>query len=302
MESDVPFDLSASTVWVQGVVSLPLPLSGRQTLTIGKARNGQIPAVIRATAVQFDAIDALGVACVCVRGVVAKTCGGTFFEADGVTLSPDCTQDDSVCAGKNPCTFLHGPNNVASGTIGCDGLDGVNVSFTQDAGGRSRTPSLPVITVDGIGGPGSAVLLDSIALGVTLGACTGTGSAYGKDGEFCTDDDPQSVRGTPLTLPFTTGTATAEVLNANGQDGVDMGPTSATGTPFSCTALAHADVAGTGLATAFAQLHVPVVGDTAAAALLVTQPGPSPPPASPPLQCCKPMPGADVCVPEPCAQ
>ncbi len=105
----------------------------------------------------------------CSRAVAAKTCGGTVFEPDGVTPSLDCTSgftgSDNVCQGQNPCAFLHGPGNSASGVIGCDSLDGVNVSLIEDAGGSSGNRKPSRITLSGTGDAGSAVLLASTAIG-----------------------------------------------------------------------------------------------------------------------------------------
>jgi hypothetical protein len=78
-ESDVVFSLiagqlrgaevvpgtSAATVH-SDVLVIPLPLAGRQTLTIGKQRDGMIPLVVKADSVHFPAvaISTLGIACV----------------------------------------------------------------------------------------------------------------------------------------------------------------------------------------------------------------------------------------------
>ena len=48
--------------------------------------------------------------------------------------------------------------------------------------------------------------------------------------------------------------APAQVLNANGADGVNLppdGPVTVTGAPFSCSALAQGSAAGAGLVQAF---------------------------------------------------
>ena len=64
------------------------------------------------------------------------------------------------------------------------------------------------------------------------------------------------------TLPVVTGTATAVVHNANGSDGSDLGPVSATGAPFSCTALecgALSSAAGGWRGRAFTFVHLDTV-------------------------------------------
>jgi hypothetical protein len=166
-----------------GILQLPLPLSGMQTLTIGKMHNGQIPGVIKASSVRLPRIAVGVVACACVRGVAAKTCGGTLTNADG-SISDNCTPDftagDSVCAGKKPCAFVNGPGNSTSGVIGCDGLTPVNLSFTQDGGGEAppMPPTPPpnagpaVIELTGTGPAGSALLLNTSAIGQATGSCT----------------------------------------------------------------------------------------------------------------------------------
>jgi cysteine-rich repeat protein len=273
-ESDVVFNLvpgvvqqgteiapgTSGTVMHGDTLTIPLPLNGSQTLTIGKERDGQIPVLIKA-AVHLARLPVYTIACFCPRAVAAKTCGGAVFEPDGLTRSPDCTPGftagDSVCQGKNPCAFVHGPGNSASGVIGCDGLDGVNVTLTQDSGGSSGIPRPPLLTLSGAGGAGSAVLLATTAIGGGLRLqCAGADpSVYGPDGELCTDDDPQSQRGTPLTGAVTTGTVTGRLLNANQLDGDDIGPFTATGAPFRCGALQRGDASGAAMASTFAVLN-----------------------------------------------
>jgi hypothetical protein len=289
----MPLPGSAGITLYGSTLTVPVPLSGSQTLTIGKPVDGQIPVVIKAASVQFPAVNVEGLACACVRGVAAKTCGGTVFDSTG-TPSADCTSDDTACAGKNPCTALYGAGNAAAGVIGCDGLDAVNVSYTQDAGGSAGPPA---VAFDGSGGPGSAVLFDTLSIGVAIGACSGSGAMYGPDGRFCTADDPPSSQGPPLTLPFTTAMASAEIDNADGQTGTNLGPFSTGGTPFSCSGLAQGSAAGAVLASAFAEANEPVIGDVVVTAQLAAQFGVPPPPP----MCCNPFAGVDVCVPVTCS-
>jgi hypothetical protein len=167
-----------------GLLQLALPLTGTQTVTIGKLRNGEIPLIIKADSVKLPAIPVGSLACACVRAIVAKSCGGTVFDIDG-SATADCTEGytagASVCDGKKPCTLVHGEGNASSGIIGCNGLEGVNLSFTQDAGlaplpyPPAPTPPPgsfpPVITLSGSGGPGSSVILNSSAIGTATGTC-----------------------------------------------------------------------------------------------------------------------------------
>ena len=324
LESDVPFNLApgilgseleiapaTSGAVIHGyILTIPLPFSGSQTLTIGKERDGHIPVVIKADSVRLPRIPLSTVGCACLRPVAVKTCGGTMFEPDGVTQSPDCTPGftagDSVCAGKNACAFLHGPGNSASGVIGCNGLDGVNVSLTQDSGGSSGTARPPRLTLSGTGGSGSAVLSATTATSTRVafrsrgplsnfeGLCAGQEvPVYGADGEFCTDDDPQSQRGTPVTALLTTGTVSGKLLNANMTDGdticdyaggncgpSECRPFSATGHPFTCSALAAGSASGAVFASVSVELATQTVGDVVTTNLLVEgRPAPSPTPS-----------------------
>ena len=207
-----------------------------------------------------------------------------------------------MCAGKPPCTFLHGPGNSASGVIGCNGLDGVDVRLTQD-GGLSGVPRPPLITSSGAGAPGSALLFATTATGggfcygsspgICGVSCTGTdASVYGPDGEFCTDDDPQGQRGNPATLRVTTGTASGQVFNANmiagdticdcGVGGAGCGPSactrpfSAVGHPFDCSALAGGSATGAALASVSVDLARSTTGDVVTTTRLVAPGGPHP--------------------------
>lgn len=227
-------------------IALPIPSPAEQTLTFGKERDGLIPVIVKADSVKFPKIPVGNppIACACVRGVAAKTCGGTVFQTDG-SFSPDCTPDftagDSVCTGKdNPCAFEHGPGNSATGILGCKGLDGVDFLFMQDGGPLSAGPGTrhapcishsecasqscitgpnppakrcgpfpPVITIGGSGGPGSGIILNSTAIGTVQGGCLS---------RFCTAADPQSQRGMVATIPITTGVAGGVFKNANGMD------------------------------------------------------------------------------------
>lgn len=92
---------------------------------------------------------------------------------------------------------------------------------------------------------------------------------YGPDGEFCTDDDPQTQRGTPVTALLTTGTASGEVLNANETDEDTIGPLAVNGHPFSCSVLADGSAAGGALASVSVELARPVAGDFVMTSLLV---------------------------------
>ena len=279
LEHDVPvtlvkgvvegLDIKAGTsgAVVHGdVLTIPLPLEGTQVLTVGADRgDGIVPFVIKAANVHLPRIKVSTLACACVRAVPAKTCGGALFDTSG-SLSPDCSDGFSgaaACTGKKPCAFVHGPGNGSSGVLGCGaGLTGVDLNFEQNCGGSTGTPSFPSITLGGSGPAGSAILLNTTAIGTVVGSCTGTDpTMYGADGEYCTNDDPVATRGVVATLPQVTGTATGVVHNANGQDNVDVGPFNVSGTPFNCTAIAAGSASGGAIVGAFTTCGQATVGD-----------------------------------------
>jgi hypothetical protein len=253
----------------------------QETLTVGKEKDGKIPVVMKASSVHYPGVPVSTLACGCIHGIPSKTCGGTFLESDGKTLSPDCTPLFSKCtttacdtagepcAGKPPCAFVHGVGNTASGEIGCEnGLDGINLSIEQDSGGSGGACAAPntcpaTVTLSGHGGPGSALVFRTLGIAVVLGPCTGNDpSTYGPDGVYCTADDPPGgIMAVAATSPAVTGTATAVVHKANGTEFTDIGPVTVTGAPFSCAALAQGSAAGAGLVQAFAFVHLDTVGD-----------------------------------------
>ncbi len=320
-----------------------------QTFRVGRDRgDGIIPLVVKAASVKFPRIDIGGLACGCVRGVAQKTCGGTIFDADGVTQTTFCTENFGACDSTNhcanaamvscaantdcegdalcsaadllPCTLVHGAGNSATGLAGCSasGLPAVDVNESQDAGGcgnpptcTTRTPNPPVITLATMGPPGSAIVLNTTAIGTAVGPCTGADpSVYGPDGVICTDDDPQASRGTPQTIFLTTGQACAAVTNVNFSEppanisGICQGspgavcsvdadcatlgpcvPICATGAPFSCSALSSGDFPGGALAGSFVSLGQPTIGDVVVTQQLFPQsgaPAPTPTPTTPP--------------------
>ncbi len=261
-ESSIAFDLvpgqtdelgtsieqGTSGVVVYSILDLALPLSGGLVATVGKERDGEIPVVIRASDISFPSIEVLSLACACVKGTAAKTCGGVTFEADGVTLAEDCTADPSVCPNDRPCAFQHGPGNTSAGVVGCNGLEGIDLE-------AELADEILTIAASGSGGPGSAKLATSISIGLVLGRCTGSGAEYGADGQFCTADDPPNDLGAVGTGPVTTGTATGTALGDFPLTG------SATGAEASCPAIATGSLKDTCLVTAIPFADVPQLGD-----------------------------------------
>lgn len=264
-------------VYSQGLtVAVLIPTGTTRQLMAGKpGTDGKIPVVLKAEANQTKAIFVLSSACVCLRAVSLKTCGGALWEENG-TPSTDCTAGYTTgdCTDQKPCTSVYGSDNVAAGTIGCNGLEGVNATVTQDSGGGGTAG--PILTMlDGSGDAGSAVVYLTTELGFIIGSCTGVVSIYGADHTFCTDDDPQSSRGKLLTEVLTTGSATASVLNADGIPGntVPAPPVVATvqGNPVSCDTLATG-ASGAALVDAFPDLNAAQqVGDIAVTGAQVAQ-------------------------------
>ncbi|MCX8073229.1 MAG: hypothetical protein N3C12_12375 [Candidatus Binatia bacterium] len=257
-----------------GFLNLAIAVRGFQTWSIGKARDGQIPVAVRASSVDFPRVSVAGLVCGCARGIAAKTCGGTLFEADGVTLSRDCTPvltaGDAECVGRFPCTFVNGPGNSAAGAVGCGGIEAVNISVARDCGApESVPPNPPELVIHGANGPGSAVLTSSTLITAIIGSCTGSDPAMGPDGEFCTDDDDwlASPR-LQFTLPATTAAASAVIHNASNQAGIDLGPVSAQGAPFDCQTLEQGLAQGATLAGVLAACDQNPLGDLLARSML----------------------------------
>ena len=289
------------------ILTLPLPLTGSQTLIRGNERSGLIPMTMKVTGINLPVIPVAQLACACVRGAEYKTCGGTQFEADGQTQSVQCTDvcdangctsRASVCDGKKPCTSIAGPGNAAEGVIGCSSLPLVSYTLVQDAGGAKCDPvasvcvdetyhplggttkrcelpedcpggtcgcvdaKVPVFTPGSVGGgPGSMILATASAIGSTTGLCEGSFFSYGPDGQFCTDDDPQTSRGVASITTLVTGTATAEMQNENGIDNNSPGPFSATGNPLGCDQITADIFTGAVWAGSFPALDQPNTGD-----------------------------------------
>jgi hypothetical protein len=273
LETEVPFNLvpggqiGGSTLTVESEAGpvLSLPLGGSQILTIGKETNGAIPFVVKAASVQLPQIPISTIACACIRGVEAKTCGGTLYDLDG-RRSAGCTlQDNCAAAGLPPCSFLYGTGNSAAGLIGCLGLEPVDVSVTQDCNaGPGEPPFDPEIELTGVGPPGSAIVLNTIQIGTQVGACTPN---------FCTEADPPGTRGTPTTFFSTTGVATGLILNANNVPGAEIGPELETGSEFGCPALIGPSPSASGacLAGVFTACNQPGSGDIVGTVLLCAE-------------------------------
>lgn len=236
------------------ILTIPLPFSGSQTLTIGKpGSDGKVPFVIKAASVTIPKIEVSTLGQTCIRAVALETCGGTVFEADGSeSLSCGVGFIEVTCAPEKPCTSVHGPGNSASGVLACgdDGLVGIDESSTQDVGGSVGSPGPVFRTFSGTGPKGSARLLNSVSIT----------SLVGRDPEFCKDGEPVVPFGRVSTTSLTTGTACCEIQNIDGQDGLSVGPVCASGVPLNCSALQGEPLVG-GVAGAVPLLGQPTVAD-----------------------------------------
>ncbi|MBI3783584.1 MAG: hypothetical protein HY270_09295 [Deltaproteobacteria bacterium] len=146
------------------------------------------------------------------------------------------------------------------------GLLGTDIAVSRDSGGTTGTPGNPKTVVSGSGPVGSAILLSSMAFSTVVGSCD---DAF----EFCTPVDDPALRGMPQTFFLTTGAASAVVHNANGNDGIDVGPFSLSGTPVDCSKLNDdpPSVSGFGLVGALPALTQPMLGDIVTTVQLFAQ-------------------------------
>ena len=261
------FCLTGSTAAVFGpFISLPLDLTGSVKLTLGTAGDdGIIPLTMRAADVDLPQIPVSSIACACVRGAAASTCGGVTFYRDG-SQATNCTpgfDEEETCPAELPCAPVHGAGNTGSGVIGCQGLSPNTVNFELDCNGvPNQDPLDPVITLADEGPAGSAFMVLSAAIGTVVGACTGTSADYGPDGMFCTADDPLSNRGAPNTVPFVTGSATGLALNVADFPDDNVGPHETLGAGFTCNPDGTVtDTAGIDLAGVFASCDQPTIND-----------------------------------------
>jgi len=252
------------------LLELPLPLSGQETLTIGKERNGQIPGVIKSASVQLPKIPVSTLACACIRGLSVKTCGGTLFTEAG-ELAGNCSDNipaPVACPANRPCAYVNGPGNAAAGVIGCSGLEPANVATVHDCNGEAGEPPFPPqIELSGTGPAGSAIVLNSLQISQVTGQCRA---------DFCTDQDPLSTRGDPITLPYSTGTSTGKALNVSDIQGASIPPEGViaiSGAPFSCANLTAVPptVSGANLAGVFTSCDAATIGDFVATNNLVAQ-------------------------------
>jgi hypothetical protein len=145
---------------------------------------------------------------------------------------------------------VHGPGNAASGVLGCDGLNPVDLFVWQNSqGGPPRWNFRPFA-----GGPGSMLISHAFAFGTRAGSCE----------HFCTDSDPVEQRGTVSLLLFTTAESCSQVVHRN-----VIGPEFCRGgQPLCCSAWDAGRLTGLRLAAATTVVDAPPVGDFEVAAVL----------------------------------
>ena len=238
----------------------------------GAGLDGVVPVVLRDDDFDIDRIPVSTIACACLRGVPAATCGGVLSYADG-SEAPGCTpgfDGATTCPPELPCLAVHGPGNVGSGFIGCQGLTPNAIDVEIDCNGQvGLEPFPPETTLSESGPPGSAFLTVHGALGTVVGLCSGTAPDYGPDGEFCTDDDPLESIGVPLPIPFVTGRATGLARNVADFPGDDVGPHATVGSPFFCSGGEVSSASGAAMAGVFTACDQPTVNDIVTPILLV---------------------------------
>jgi len=279
---------TGSTVQTK-LFAIPLTLTGNQTLTTGEPRvsdaNAIVPVVIKPEDVNYDPVAVPGLVCACVRGIAAPALGGN--SAQGQVGCSD--------AGLQNTDYLYSLNH----NIGKVGVNGFTEADCTAAGGTVEDGSTAhphsgvcnsgaTITFSGSGGRGSSVIESNTGISLISdgGACvtdgTGDPALYGDDGSACTPDDPGQA--TPNTLATTSGTATAEVLNAsnvNGskiQSGAQCGATpclvSVTGVAVNCDAVLAdptGGLSGAANGAAFGSLDAASIGDNVTTSSTVCQ-------------------------------
>jgi hypothetical protein len=286
IESDDAYALAPGSVAVSGeeivfgtsgavifsdFITVPLPLSGSLVATTGKIVDGRAPIVLKTSSVDLNEVPVGNIACACVRGATTSTCGGTLYDADG-NRSPNCTPGfvgAETCPSERKCAAVYGPGNTGAGFITC-GQPAADVDVTQECNpAPGGPPSDAVVTIGPPPTPfpipadkGSALLSLSAAIGTVVGACNGTTPDYGPDGQFCTGDDPAGNRGTPMSIPFTTGAARAAIVDASIEQIIAPPAHRTTGAPFGCDG-DSITVHGANLAGAFTSCDQPTVSDIA---------------------------------------
>ena len=281
-------DASSATCVNTGTVQLPLPLTGVNT--IGVCNSPMLTgayALIGYPSKGLTPVDLGGgtVACVTTQGGegwLTKCSGGTE-----PTVSTSICQDHIV--GSQSCVKGPTPGNICvkdsdCGTGGTCQADAAPVDVNECPG--TCGPTTPdeecgstVGTGCGIstGAAHPGVINGGACLKTTLGPAT-AGHAFfanttqitvifsgqeGTDGIDCTADDTPVAPGVPSTIPLTTETATANIIDNNNTNGAVL-PTgvgacasqeTVTGSLFDCSQVEASNLSGGKLAGAFPALH-----------------------------------------------
>jgi hypothetical protein len=154
---------TSGTVIRNDIFAIPLGLSGSQTLTIGKERDGHIPVVIKAGAVRLARLPILALGCLCPRAVAAKRAAlaSTFTELARGDLR-DVVFTNLVVTAAGPCAGdCDGSGKVTVDEI----LTLVNVALgnAQPPGCVSGVPTAAAVDI--------ALIIE--AVGNALGGCPG---------------------------------------------------------------------------------------------------------------------------------
>jgi cysteine-rich repeat protein len=256
-----PSSCASATVQAEPL-ALSLLLSGQEVLTTGRARasdpDATLPVVIKAADVHFDPVRLAGLECVCVRAVAVEAFGPGNAGVGEIGCGPAGLPDLDVSSSREHDISDVDPT-CATGTLdpqsnACIGP--LNITRSGGPGPRGSAVIRLSVGVEEIPDGGTCATETQTTVcegGAQAGArCFGVCSdsacvpAKGLDGIPCTADDP--VVATTATLYLTTGTARAEVLDANGIPGERIGvgeecpngPCHAElhGAPFDCDALA----------------------------------------------------------------
>lgn len=226
-----------SGVTLFGFATIAQRFTGSLLVALGHPVGGVVPITIKE--VNLSAIRSrFDVVCACVRPQRAWTCGGTATDADG-TKSPGCDPASAIpaqCPTDRPCAPVYGATNFGSGFIGC-GTPAATADHQQDCneirGGAALVPKVRVERSAEFGEDTEAHALFGLGIEVFFNECSSIGTSWGSDGVFCTDDDPNELRGATQTLGFTSGTASSIVLNAHNSP-FDEGPEPRSGRAAAC--------------------------------------------------------------------
>ena len=267
------------------IFAIPLALTGKQVLTTGTPRTSDpnmiAPIVIKAADVAFDPVQVPGLVCACVRAGAKDEYGPGNSGLGQTSCSDAGLQDINYVT-----TVDHNTNDQPGACAGCTAGDSSCTSgFLED--GSAAHPhagvcnGLPQTVHSGGNGGVGATIIDSNT-GITLISDSGTCSTdttdpnKGPDGIPCDDDDPNQVA--PSVTNTTSGTAGAQVIDANNAAGKKIAAgqacgatscaTQVTGIPANC---ATGSVSGSATASAFVGLDAAQIGDEVVTSTFVCQ-------------------------------